>query len=114
MSRRIVACAALLALVVTLSACACPAVSKGGDGGSGSTAASGTSGSTESAGTTTSATVCVPQKCVHNSDCTACYRSEAERNMARLTDNWPSGGCCCDCPVPVEKKHEPKDCCAKK
>jgi hypothetical protein len=112
MSRRIVACAALLALVVTLSACACPAVSKGGDGGSG---ADGTSGSTASSGTsTTSGTVCVPQKCVHKSDCTACYRSEAERNMARMVDDWPSGGCCCDCPVPVEKKREPKDCCAKK
>jgi len=111
MSRRIVACAALLALVVSLSACACPGVSRGGDGGSG---ADGASGSTASSGTTTSGTVCVPVKCARNSDCTACYRSEAERNMARMADDWPSGGCCCDCPVPVEKKREPKDCCAKK
>jgi hypothetical protein len=97
MGRRIVACAALLALVVSLSACACPAWTKSGSGGAGSTSGS----------------VCVPTKSEHYNDCSACYRSEAERDMGRLRDDLPPGGCCCDCPVPVAKKHEYKECCAK-
>jgi hypothetical protein len=117
MSRRIIACAALLALVVSLSACK----SSGSDSTankdtkSTSAPAANSSGTAPAAGgTTTSATVCVPVKCAHTSDCTACYRSEIERNMGRLVDDWPSGGCCCDCPVPVDKKPEVKECCPKK
>ena len=110
MSRRIVVCAALLALVVSLSAC------KSNSGGSDSSAnkSSSTAAASKDGGTTTSATVCVPVKCGHNRDCSACYRSEAERNMGRLVDDWPSGGCCCDCPVPVDTPRPPKECCAKK
>jgi hypothetical protein len=31
--------------------------------------------------------------------------------MGRLRDDWPSGGCCCDCPVPVDKQPRKKECC---
>jgi hypothetical protein len=122
MGRRIVGYAALLALVVSLTACACPASGKGGEGGaSGSSGAAGTSGTAGGSGATgssgsggSSASVCVPSKCVHNNDCTACYRSEVDRNMGNLKDDLPPGGCCCDCPAPPVKKHEHKECCPEK
>ncbi len=32
-----------------------------------------------------------------HADCTACYRSEADRNMGRMRDDLPRGGSCEEC-----------------
>ena len=84
MGRRIAACAAVMALMITLSAC------KSGCGVA--TAKSGAPG-----------TACVPAACVRADDCTACYHGEADRNVSRLRDDLPPGGCCV-CP-PMHYEH---------
>ncbi len=94
MGRRFAACA-VLALLLSLTACRCPSWSSGGSSGA------------------SSGTVCVPEKCMHTHDCTACYHSEADRDMHRLRDDLPPGGCCCDCPPPVVKHPEPRECCSR-
>ena len=94
MVRRIAACAGLLALMVTLSACACgraaaPAAAKGsGD------------------------TVCLAAPCVRSHDCTACYHSEADSNVGRTNDDLPSGGGCCGCEPHLRHNHVSHDPCA--
>ncbi len=75
MGRTFLACAALAAVMFSMSACKCAAV--GGSGSPGST-------------------VCLPVPCTHSQDCSACYRGEADRNMGRLKDCLPPDGCC-DC-----------------
>jgi hypothetical protein len=63
-----------MALMVSVSACACarPVAPAGKTAGA----------------------VCVASPCVKSADCTACYRGEADRNMGRLNDDLPPGGCC--------------------
>jgi hypothetical protein len=80
MGRRIAACAVLMALMVSLSACQCGKSSMSTAGGK-----AGSSGGS----------VCVPMPCTAHCDQTACYASEADRDMGRLKDNLPPGGCCC-------------------
>ena len=82
MGRQFVVLAALAAFMVSMSACKCPPASSGGGGGS--------SGAT--AGKSSGGTVCVDAPHVAEEDCTAAYRSEADRNMANLIDCSPHGG----------------------
>lgn len=92
MGRRIAACAALVALMVSLSACAC------------GRATTKTAGAAAPAGS-----VCLPSPCVKGHDCTACYQSESDRDMARRWDNEPYGGCC-DCAPVILDHHRYHDC----
>jgi hypothetical protein len=94
MGRRIVACLALAALVVSLSACTCQRA-----------------GVAPAAGAK-AGTVCLTP-CIRYHDCTACYASEADRDMARTRDCLPPGGSCAGCEhvtVPCEDRH--RDGCA--
>src|SRR5262245_58112381 len=89
MGRKFVVLAALAAFMVSMSACKCPtpaASSSGGGGGDGSNKAA--------AGTASGGTVCLDGPSVAESDCTACYRSEADRDMGNLHDCSPHGGAC--------------------
>jgi hypothetical protein len=105
MGRRFVACA-VLALMVSLTACRCPSWSSGGaSSGGSSTGGSSTAGSSGGGQTA--------QKCMRGHDCTACYHGEADRDMHRLKDDLPPGGCCCDCPAPVVKHVEARECCSR-
>jgi hypothetical protein len=82
MGRTFVVLAALAAFMLSMSACKCPPASSSSGGGGGSS------------GATSGGTVCVEHPDVAVEDCTASYRSEADRNMANLIDCGPHGGHC--------------------
>jgi hypothetical protein len=95
MGRNFVVVAALAAFMVSMSACKCPtpAASSGGaksssDGSSGSGAAAGTAGG---------GTVCLDSPTADGWDGTACYHSEADRDMANLLDCSYGGSTCAGC-----------------
>jgi hypothetical protein len=77
MGRRFVVLAALAAVMFSMAACRC--ATRGGGGGA-----------------TSKDAACVTT-CVHHRDCTACYRDESDRDMARLVDCLPCGGSCDGC-----------------
>ena len=96
MGRKFVVLAALAAFMVSMSACKCPTPSSSSGGGDGSNKAA--------AGTASSGTVCLDGPSSSECDGTACYRSEADRNMANLADcvsrhrycgacNWKTMSC---------------------
>lgn len=95
MGRRIAACAVLMALMVSLAACQCNRAAKPAAGKPGASGG----------------TVCVPTPCVKGHDCTACYKSEADKDMGRLKDDLPPGGCCC-CPETTHGHTTYSDPCA--
>lgn len=78
MGRRIVAGAALAALMVGLSACVC----HGGISGAKPGPAPGTA---------------AKKPCHPYVDCSGCYKSEANSDVHRLRDNLPPGGSCKHC-----------------
>lgn len=110
MGRRIAACAVLMALMISLSACKC---ARGTTTASTSkaTPAKAADGKVAASG----GTICVPVPCVRGHDCTACYQSEADKHMDRLKDDLPPGGCC-KCPDTQHGHtvyHDPCEPCGK-
>lgn len=101
MGRQFVVLAALAAFMFSMSACKCPTPS--GDG------------SNKSGGT-----VCVDGPSSSECDYTACYRSEADRNMAILADcvsrHRYCGGCGWkteECGERISGTHRDSDSCGK-